>query len=167
MEFDRLKQQQIYFYLNIDDEVQRISQSIKKARIKFYDQSLISSVQATELGVHSVGFNVAKEVVSFVDMVAMLERRIQGLRKKERYAEDYLQSLSDEERSYLVNRYRNQPVGGDLNQIELAFYEEILEIEEAMNHMRNIESEPSTEGMALSNDTLDIDFSSILEMVGV
>ncbi len=151
--------------MNINDEIKRTNKIIKLAKIKFYDQSLISSVQPTELGIHSIGFNVAKEVINLVDMVSMLERRIQLLRRKKRYLDDYLQLISIEKRNRLFEVYKNKKFNGELNQIELALYEEILEIEEAVNYMRGIEPDQTTDKLENNNLNLERDFSEIFNML--
>lgn len=168
--FDKLKQCKIRFYLNIDQEIERLEGQVRLLQESFYDRTMTRQVFWTEEGIYSKSFNVEKEVVLHVYSMENLEKRIELLKKKKRYVNDYLQTLDPKSKENLINKYRNKNMSSVLTESELEFYDEILEIEEAINYMRGIEPDPSeliSETIKLSNGSLEENFNNVLALLGV
>ncbi|WP_112181640.1 hypothetical protein [Paraliobacillus zengyii] len=167
MEGNILEQQKkIWFYLNLDCEIRRFKDQIKIIKIHFYDQTMTSGIRWTELGLFSRGFKVEKEVINHLDLITYYENRIEGLRLKQRYVNDYLHMLDPDNKQFLLNKYTNHKIEDSLTKIELEFYDELHEIEEAMNYMRGIAPDLS-DFLELDNEVLEEDFNNILDMIEV
>ncbi|WP_157515413.1 hypothetical protein [Luteimonas abyssi] len=162
-----MMQKKIWFYLHIDDEIERLKDRISITRNNFYDQTFTSNIQWTEMGILSIGFKVEKEVANLLDEIIYYEHRIEWLRKKQRYVNDYLLTLDKQIRNDFLMKYTKDPGDHPLTELDQEFYEELLEIEEAMNHMRNIPLDQSNEILNVDFETLQDKFDDILNMLKV
>jgi len=135
MELTTLEQMEIQSYFNLDNRIERKRKAIKDVRRAFYNQTLTTHVESDESSLFSVGFRIEKEVVSLVDGMANMEGTLDLLEKKKRYLDDYLFSLNPMEKAYLTSKYTKSNLFGTVLQADIDIYDEILEINEAINFM--------------------------------
>jgi hypothetical protein len=154
---------EIKYYFNIDDRISRIKSRIRSLRERFYDQTMETRVMYTDLGVAAAAFNIEKNVIPYLDTVLVCEKAIEVLLKRKRYLNDYLHSLDLDEKEYLVNKYSGRNIHRNKDQADLNLFEEILEINEAINSMYGFPDET----LEINNARLEDDFTAIAALLGV
>lgn len=164
MEVDLIDEQEIERYFFIDDDIKQIEKRIRAIQKVFYEQSMTTRVTYRDYQQTTEGFSVEKNVVLLGDGIGALRKKIEEQSKKKRYLNDYLNSIDPADKTYLINRYRK---GMECNpcQIDVDLYNEIQEIEEAINFMYGYPQE--IKPVALDNGNLESEFTQILEALEV
>ncbi|RDW15956.1 hypothetical protein [Oceanobacillus chungangensis] len=165
MELNEIEQEEIQAYFNIDNRISNIEYRIEQLRKMFYDQTMATRTECDGLDIYSVGFSPDRNVVPYLDVVLSRERTIEVLRKRKRYLNDYLNTLDPLDKTYLINRYTKKKIPKTINPLDRELYEEILEINEAINFMWDYP--PDIRNVELNNETLEKDFDAIATLLGV
>lgn len=166
MELTEFELWEIESYFRLDERIQRVEDDTNRLIRAFYNQTLSSHVEWNGYeGSRTVGFRVESKVIAFVDTVEKMNKRIDRLSKKKRYFTNYLDSLSPEEREYLVSKYTNESSVKDVQQEDLNLLDEIHEIEIAICYMYGFPIEEAS--VIINNDFLDDDFSKMADLLGV
>jgi len=161
---NRCKRGRIKSYLNISRKIRQAEQRIKWIDDKFYNQSFVGVT--CEFGGDLIykGFNVEKSIINHIEDIESFEKKITTLKTKKKYIQSFMKSLSDSERTAIIDMVISDK---PLTEIETTVYEEILEIDEAVNFMQGIEPDKTTEKLENNNLNLEKDFSEIFNMLEV
>jgi|SRR5690625_153265 len=164
MEIDLIDEEEIQQYFFIDNKIEQIKKRIEAMKRCFYDQSMTTRITFDGLMQTTIGFSVEKNVVLLGDGIGALRKKIEEQSKKKRYLNDYLNSIDPADKTYLINRYRK---GMECNpcQIDVDLYNEIQEIDEAINFMYGYPQE--IKPVDLDNGNLESEFTQILEALEV
>lgn len=157
---------QIQEYFHLDKTIIEIKHHIELLRKEFYTQTMTSRTLTFDESIVTVGFNVADQVTLLVDNILLQERVIEEMKKRQRYLNDYLNSLDPEEKAYLIRKYTKEYAPTHVTEADINLYDEILEIEEAINFMKGCPPD-NRKNFELDNDSLEEDFDEISELLGV
>lgn len=144
---------------------------IKELRDEFYNQSFTSQLDITDAGQRV--FSVRPEaVIEVVDAIGLIETNIEKNVKRIRYLSKYIESLPKEERTYIYRKYIKGYNMLEIEHIEAALYDEIMEIEAAMCFMYGYEPETFEDDLVqkvkiIDDRALNYDFDSALILLGV
>lgn len=89
-------------YVKAEKSIVKLRRTIKEARSRFYDQTLMYINSYEEYG---GGFNVEREVIDYVDVEAKLNRRLTSREKQAERFKLFVVGLPAEQRAYLLDRY--------------------------------------------------------------
>ncbi|MET3684479.1 hypothetical protein ABID56_002616 [Alkalibacillus flavidus] len=166
MEVDEIKRTN-QRYLNLDREADILKQEKRQIEKAFYNQSFTRNVFDDVIGLVSISFNVEKEVSEHVDTLNVCDKRMERLKLKKRYVHDYLKSLDPISRHELMNKYRGDYRRITITQLDRDLFDEIMEIEEAVNYMLGIKPEPTTKDIHIETHKTEDNFQAIADMLGV
>lgn len=156
---------QIQGYFSLDERILKVEKVIQEARKSFYCQSMYPQTWSNGFELIRQGFSIEHNVIPFVDTLLSKKEAIGRLKKKKRYFTDYLNTLDPSEKQYLVSKYTNDQTPITIQQADIDLYEEIEEIEAAINFMYGYPQKVVTP--TVDNDTLDEDFDNFAELLGV
>lgn len=111
----------------------------------------------------ATAFKLEHQVCDFVDTIEHIEKRMKNKRKKKRYFDDYLKSLTPEAREYLFKRYLGDSDVSVNESIEQATLEEIHEIEDAIRYMNG----EIPDKLLRVEDGTELDFNELLEVLEI
>lgn len=89
-------------YVKAEKSIVKLRRTIKEAKSRFYDQTLMYINSYEE---YSGGFNVERDVIDFVDVEAKLKRRLTAREKQAERFKTFVAALPAEQRTYLLDRY--------------------------------------------------------------
>lgn len=165
MELSEFDEWDIESYFRIDERIQRIVNDIDRYTEEFYNQTFLTRTDWNGYEGSVVAFRLEHDVISFLDIIEKMKKRIERLSKKKKYFTDYLDSLVPEEKEYLVNKYTQEDISRRMQQEDFNLLEEIREIETAICYMYGF---PVPEhAIRIDNEFLEDDFSGIAAMLGV
>lgn len=162
MVLDEIAQEEIKAYFTINMRVEGIKTRIRRLKESFYNQSMATQIESDGLQLVSCGFNPERHVIPYVDELSALEEAIREAGLRRRYLNDYLRSLKPTDRVYLVNRYSGAISNDKVIQSDIDLYDEIMEIDDAINFMRGDPPE-----IREDNEALESDFDDITNLLGV
>ncbi|SFP39756.1 hypothetical protein SAMN05421839_1186 [Halolactibacillus halophilus] len=161
---NQCKRGRIKSYLNISRKIQQAEQRIKWIDKEFYNQSFVGVTCEFAGDLVYKGFNVEKSIVNHIGDIESFEKKITMLKTKKKYIQSFMESLSDSERMAIINMVISDK---PLTEIETTVYQEILEIDEAVNFMQGIEPDKTTDKLENNNINLENDFLEIFNMLEV
>lgn len=162
---DLIELEEIQAYFKIDDRIAKIESRIKELRYAFYERTMTTRTESDGLEVYSVGFRMEPHLFPYLDTILAREKTIEVLKKRKRYLIDYLNTLDPLDKEYLIQRYTKENLPKTVNPSDVNLYEEILEINEAINFMYGYP--PDIRNIEVNNDTLEDDFERMLEALEV
>lgn len=165
MEPIEVDQFEIRSYFRIDERIQVIRERISHLRKSFYDQTLSPHIECNGTEVVVVAFHIETNVIDFLDTIETREKTIEILLKRKRYFNDYLDSLAQEERDYLIKKYTGRPQTAAIQQADRDLFDEILEINDAINFIYGLPAEDRV--LSFDIETLEDDFTEIAALLGV
>lgn len=83
-------------YFNLDKTIARLRRHLNELHREFYQQSMTTHLEYTDLGIVSRGFRPDREVIKLYDCMALVERRIDRLGCKGVHGLSYYSFLSIE-----------------------------------------------------------------------
>lgn len=140
-------------YFNLDKTIARLRRHLNELRREFYQQSMTTHLEYTDLGIVSRGFRPDREVVKLYDCMALVERRIGRNIFRNKHFNMYLDTLPADELKRLKSRYTGQKRGCVSMDLLQKVATEIQEIETAICFREQLEPEP--EQVTLSGDVLN------------
>lgn len=140
-------------YFNLDKTIARLRRHLNELRREFYQQSMTTHLEYTDLGIVSRGFRPDREVVKLYDCMALVERRIGRNIFRNKHFNMYLDTLPADELKRLKSRYTGQKRGCVSMDLLQKVATEIQEIETAICFREQLEPEP--EQVVLSGDVLN------------
>lgn len=173
MEYEKIEL--LHEYFQLDYKIQ--SKERKKEYVKrdFFAQNLYGYIKYDDpKGIFQKGFNVESKVINYLDYLAVVERQIIILKRKNYHFKAYLATLDYNLYLSLKRRYKTRVF--DLEEIQTLgsdqeIINELLEIEEAISYEFKKEFELFNEMKlqfgSLSNETLEDSFDAMLEVLGV
>lgn len=181
-----IKKKNIQQYIRIPQRIDAHKREYLSIRAEFYCSTFSSHVASEYEALRVLGIRVDDSAIYIADCCARTELLIQDLEKRQRYFNSFLDSLLPADRKELTDYYLYKD-GFSLKpliDIEQRAYEEIREIDEAMNYMKGIEPDFEAEQLqaiqeeaeAMDNLNLDAEgsavvfdttFNNIAEMLGV
>ncbi|MPM25348.1 hypothetical protein SDC9_71839 [bioreactor metagenome] len=181
-----IKKKNIQQYIRIPQRIDAHKREYLSARAEFYCSTFSSHVASEYEALRVLGNRVDDSAIYIADCCANTELLIRDLEKRQRYFNSFLDSLLPADRKELTDYYLNKDGFSlkPLTNIEERAYEEIREIDEAMNYMKGIEPDFEAEQLqeiqevaeAMDNLNLDAEgsavvfdntFNNIAEMLGV
>lgn len=162
MGLSELKEVQKFFKLS--EEAAAIKRRISELREEFYSQTMETQTVPMDMQIVAKGFDCEKNVIPFVDSIMDYEKQLMNIHKKQRYLNDYLQTLEPEEKRYLIEQYTRDRLPIAAQKADINLYEEIMEITEAVNFMNGIPPDIEVE-VNLNNDKLEDSFSMITTLL--
>lgn len=140
-------------YFNLDKTIAKLRRHLNELRREFYQQSMTTHLEYTDLGIVSRGFRPDREVVKLYDCMALVERRIGRNIFRNKHFNMYLDTLPADELKRLKSRYTGQKRGCVSMELLQKVATEIQEIETAICFREQLEPEP--EQVTLSGDVLN------------
>lgn len=140
-------------YFNLDKTIARLRRRLDELRQEFYQQSMTTHLEYTDLGIVSRGFRPDREVVKLYDRMALVERRIGRNIFRNKHFNMYLDTLPADELKRLKSRYTGQKRSCVSMELLQKVATEIQEIETAICFREQLEPEP--EQVTLSGDVLN------------
>lgn len=151
-------------YFNLDHKIQGDAKRITELKQKFNSQSYHTRTETSDgLGIRVVAFRAENEVCNYIDDLVSIEERLKMKKKKRRYFNEYLHTLTLEEQNYLYDRYLYQKDVTLNETTERATIEEIHEIEDAMAYMAGKEPDKLNQ---IENGA-ELGFDELLDVLGV
>lgn len=140
-------------YFNLDKTIARLRRHLNELHREFYQQSMTTHLEYTDLGIVSRGFRPDREVIKLYDCMALVERRIDRNIFRNKHFNMYLDTLTADELKRLKSRYTGQKRGCVSMELLQKVATEIQEIETAICFREQLEPEP--EQVTLSGDVLN------------
>lgn len=147
-------------YMNLNQTITKLKKRLKCVRWVFYQQTMTTHLEYTELGVVTHGFRPDREIEKLCDQIGHIEKQID----RNTFRRDHFEAFLNEEiPKYDVKRIKLKYIAGVIeiivdNFLMSRLLEEIQEIETAVCFRENIEpdSEPLelTEDLAMNVDIL-------------
>lgn len=149
-------------YLNIDDEIYWHNRTILRLRERFYDTTLMGYTTEYNGNLIFKSFDLEWTVIKYLSHVEKYIRKIRVLEQKNRYVQTFMNQLTKDERVALKRSLRTNK---NLTDMELSFYDEIQEIEEAMGYMLGIKPEMNTDHLEMYELNLDDNFTEMIKIL--
>lgn len=181
-----IRKKNIQQYIRIPQRIEAYKREYLTIRAEFYCSTFSSHVISEYEAMQVLGVRVDDSAIYIADCCASTELLIRDLEKRQRYFNSFLDSLLPADRKELTDYYLHKDGFSlrPLTDIEERAYEEIREIDEAMNYMKGIEPDFEAEELqeiqevaeAMDNLNLDAEgsavvfdttFNNIAEMLGV
>lgn len=166
MTLSQWEQKEIKSYFKLDKKIQTIKRDIQFRRERFYDQTMSTRTTLINEQLVSVGFDVEKNVIPYLDILSKSEDWLKHQVRRKMYFDRYLLSLSASDRSYLVNKYKHG-IPSKVCQIDIDAYEEIQQIDEAINHLMGFPVEVTQEEINEHSKNITDQVSFMAEVLGV
>lgn len=160
----------IYKYFHLDRQIRRYQQRKDYIEWVFMQRTFCSNIQYDGHEIRTVAPRVEKIVTDKVDSLIALEKLTGFNRKRQKYFNDYLHSLTPEalkslENKYQTRNYLEQP----FDELDQATYEEIQEIELAVKYEffpYLVDVDPDEE-LPDMEELLEMNFNDIMEVMGI
>lgn len=155
-------------YMTLADKVGKLQRRIKYLRWAFYQQTFHSRIVYTGYEIVSQAIKVDKAIERLDETIGTIEQHIKLIETKQRYWEDFLNSLSVQDRQYFINKYLKGYVVMNERLDSLAL-EEIDEINSAIvfQFCSLFEEEEDREHLELSTEDVQTSIDSILAFLEV
>ncbi|MDT2743910.1 hypothetical protein [Enterococcus asini] len=140
-------------YFNLGRTIERLKNRRDSLHREFYQQSMTTHLEYTDLGIVSRGFRPDREVIKLYYCMALVERRIDRNIFRNKHFNTYLDSLPADELKRLKSRYTGLKRGYVSMDLLQKVATEIQEIETAICFREQLEPEP--EQVTLSGDVLN------------
>lgn len=160
------EQKEIKSYFKLDKKIQAIKRDIQLRRERFYDQSMATRTTYGDISLISVGFDAERNVIPYLDSLSNREEWLKCQVRRKRYFDRYLDSLNASDRSYLVNKYKHG-IPSKICQVDIDAYDEIKQINEAINHMIGFPAEVTKEEIEEHSENIDDQVNFMAEVLGV
>ena len=157
-----LKRKLMVAHLNIDDEIAWHKETILRLQDYFYDNSLVGYSCEFNGRMIIKRFDLEKVVIDYLTHVETYIAKIRVLEQKKKYVQAFMKQLTKEQQTALKKAIMSY---GKLTGIEHKFYDEIQEIEEAVNFMRGFKPEVNTDHLDMGEFNLDDNFTEAVKVL--
>lgn len=164
---DEVALEEIQAYFRLDKRIKQLQNSISRAREKFYSRTFTTRTESDGLELYIVGERVEDIVAHLTDIILENEQAIEILQKRKKYFNEYLNSLPPADRHYLIHKYSKKKPPTEFDELDRQLYEEIEEINEAINYMYGFPQEIKVVSVEVNNNNLEDEFDRILEALEV
>lgn len=134
-------------YLNLNNQIEELEQQKKSAEAYFYSQTLSTRLIYDVHGIHSKGFRQDAKVLDYLEIIDLVDKRIERVKIKRNYFNSYLNSLTFEEKMTLTTNLKGMSEALRNNVLD-----EIDQIEAAICLREGFEVEEETKRIELSVD---------------
>lgn len=149
-------------YFRLDQKINRDLQLLNKVKEHYRSKSYHTRTEAAGgIDVRTRAFRIEDEVCSYLDHVAVIEKRMNKKERKKYYFIDYLNKLPPVERKYLYDRFVHHSNVIVNEKIEQATIEEIYEIEDAVCYLNG----DMPEKWLRAENTTELGFNELLEVL--
>ena len=157
-----LKRKLMVAYLNIDDEIAWHKETILRLQDYFYDNSLVGYSCEFNGRMIIKRFDLEKVVIDYLTHVETYIAKIRVLEQKKKYVQTFMKQLTKRQQTALKKALRTYR---KLTGIERKFYDEIQEIEQAINYMRGFKPEVNTDHLDMCEFNLDDNFTEAIKLL--
>jgi hypothetical protein len=157
-----LKRKLMVAYLNIDDEIAWHEETILRLQDYFYDNSLVGYSCEFNGRMIIKRFDLEKVVIDYLTHVETYIAKIRVLEQKKKYVQAFMKQLTKRQQTALKKALRTY---SKLTGIERKFYDEIQEIEQAINYMRGFKPEVNTDHLDMCEFNLDDNFTEAIKLL--
>jgi len=157
-----LKRKLMMAYLNIDDEIAWHKETILRLQDYFYDNSLVGYSCEFNGRMIVKRFDLEKVVIDYLTHVETYIAKIRVLEQKKKYVQAFMKPLTKRQQTALKKALRTY---SKLTGIERKFYDEIQEIEQAINYMRGFKPEVNTDHLDMCEFNLDDNFTEAIKLL--
>lgn len=157
-----LKRKLMMAYLNIDKEVAWHKETILRLEDYFYDNSLVGYSCEFNGRMIIKRFDVETVVIDYLSHVEMYIGRIRVLEQKKKYVRAFMKLLTKQQQTALKKALGSY---SELTGIERKFYDEVQEIEQAIDFMRGFKSEVTTDHLDMYEFNLDDNFTEAIKVL--
>lgn len=164
---DETALEEIQAYFRLDKRIEKLQHCISRLRKIFYDRTFTTRTESNGMEFYTVGEKIDNIVADFVDIIRENERSIEILKKRKKYFNEYLNSLPPADRHYLIHKYSKKKPPTEFDELDRQLYEEIEEINEAINYMYGFPQEIKVVSVEVNNNNLEDEFDRILEALEV
>lgn len=164
----------LHEYFQLDYKIQSKERKIEYVKRDFFAQNIYGYTNYHDpKGIFQKGFNIESKIINYLDYLAVIEKQIIILKRKNNHFKAYLATLEPNVYLSLKRRYcirifdleKIQALGSDKKIIN-----ELLEIEEAISYEFKTDFELFNEMKiqfgSLDNETLEESFDTMLEILG-
>lgn len=151
-------------YFHLDKAIKQLNRRLYQLHLRHRTQSYYTRIEPTdEYTLQTKSYRIDEEVAIYLDASMLIEKRIANLKKKQRYFNDYLVTISPEAQECLFKRYLGKLDVTVNDPLIQALYEELLEIEDAICFMNG----RIPELRFRDNDSENLNFEDMLNILGV
>jgi hypothetical protein len=157
-----LKRKLMMAYLNIDHEIAWHKETILRLQDYFYDNSLVGYSCEFNGRMIVKRFDLERVVIDYLTHVETYIAKIRVLEQKKKYVQAFMKPLTKQQQTALKKALMSY---GKLTGIERKFYDEIQEIEQAINFIRGFKPEVNTDHLDMCEFNLDDNFTEAIKVL--
>lgn len=151
-------------YFNLDKTIKRLKHYQRIKHWEFYQQSMTTRLEYTDLGLHSAGFRADQEVISLYEKLGCIERRIIRNTFRSEHFKDCLAQLTESDLNLLKLKFTRNSMVYVSDSLLRKLLSEIQEIETAICFREGLETDP--EEVTSSGDLMK-DITNMTEVFAI